>query len=334
MSGGGYLETATQRIVLQAQAPADSLAALEQAVVADHAGVPVRIGDVAQVRDGAAPRFGDAMIGGQPGILVETSTQYGANTLDVTRELEHRLQILAPELAQHGVQYPPSLLRPASFIESAIGKLRNSLLIGAVLVVVLLLLTLRDWRGALISFSAIPVSLLATAWILSLGGLSLNTMSLGGLVVALGVVVDDAVIDVENITRRRRGAGASADLRTLLLNASLEVGRPVFYATAAVAVAFLPILMLSGLQGAFFRPLATSFQVAVGLSLLVAMSATPALCALLMNRYTPRADAGWLRRCKQLQQWAIVRLQPRPALVLAAVLLLGAAGVVLLPLLG
>jgi hypothetical protein len=111
------------------------------------------------------------------------------------------------------VRYHPALLRPASFIESAIAKLRNSLLIGAALVIVLLLVTLRDWRGALISFSAIPVSLLATVWILSLGGLSLNTMSLGGLVVALGVVVDDAVIDVENITRRQRGGGrAGADL--------------------------------------------------------------------------------------------------------------------------
>jgi|HubBroStandDraft_1064217.scaffolds.fasta_scaffold00036_76 CzcA family heavy metal efflux pump len=334
MSGGGYLETATQRIVLQAQAPADSLAALEQAVVADHAGVPVRIGDVAQVRDGAAPRFGDAMIGGQPGILVETSTQYGANTLDVTRELEHRLQILAPELAQRGVQYHPALLRPASFIESAIAKLRNSLLIGAALVVVLLLVTLRDWRGALISFGAIPVSLLATVWILSLGGLSLNTMSLGGLVVALGVVVDDAVIDVENITRRRRGAGAGVDLRALLLDASLEVRRPVFYATAAVAIAFLPILLLSGLQGAFFRPLATAFLLAVGLSLLVAMSATPALCALLMHGYQPREEPGWLRQAKRWQQAAITRLERRAPLVLAGILLSGVAGLALLPVLG
>ena len=212
ITGGGYLETATQRLVLQAQAPGDSLGALEQAVVANRAGVPLRIGDIAQVRDGPAPRFGDAIIGGQPGILVETSTQYGANTLDVTRELEHRLQTLAPELAQRGVQYHPALLRPASFIESAIAKLRNSLLIGALLVIVLLLVTLRDWRGALISFSAIPVSLLATVWILSSGGLSLNTMSLGGLVVALGVVVDDAIIDVENITRRRRTAGYGREL--------------------------------------------------------------------------------------------------------------------------
>ncbi len=334
MTGGGFLETAVQRLVLQAQAPGESLAALSQAVVTNSAGAAVRLGDIAAVRDGAAPRFGDAMIGGHPGILVETSTQYGANTLDVTRELEQRLQVLAAQLAQHGVQYHPALLRPASFIESAIAKLRNSLLIGALLVVVLLLLTLRDWRGALISFGAIPVSLLATVWILSIGGLSLNTMSLGGLVVALGVVVDDAVIDVENITRRRRAAGAAANMGALLLDASLEVRRPVFYATAAVAVAFLPILMLSGLQGAFFRPLATAFLLAVGLSLLVAMSATPALCALLMQRYQPRAEPSWLLRCKRWQRGAITRLERHARLVLAGILLSGIAGLALLPVLG
>jgi len=334
MSGGGYLETATQRLVLQAQAPGGSSAALAQAVVGEHNGTPVRIGDVAEVRDGAAPRFGDAIIGGKPGILVETSTQYGANTLDVTRALEQRLQTLAPELARRGVQYHPALLRPASFIESAIAKLRNSLLVGAALVIVLLLVTLRDWRGALISFSAIPVSLLATVWLLGLGGLSLNTMSLGGLVVALGVVVDDAVIDVENITRRRRGAGAGSAIANLLLAASLEVRRPVFYATAAVAVAFLPILMLSGLQGAFFRPLATAFLLAVGLSLLVAMSATPALCALLMQGYQPRDEPAWLRRAKGWQHQAIEHLTGHARWVLAGVLLSGVAGLALLPLLG
>ena len=334
MTGGGYLETASQRIVLQAQAPGRSAADLAQAVIASRDGEPLRIGDVAQVRDGAAPRFGAAIIQGQPGILVETSTQYGANTLDVTRELEHRLGVLVPALARRGVEYHPALLRPASFIESAIAKLRNSLAVGAALVVTLLLLTLRDWRGALISFSAIPVSLLATVWILILGGLTLNTMSLGGLVVALGVVVDDAVIDVENITRRRRNAGAAGSLATLLLGASLEVRRPVFYATAAVAVAFLPILMLSGLQGAFFRPLATAFLLAVALSLLVAMSATPALCALLMGRYQPREEPGWLKRAKRWQQALIVRLAPHAPLVLAAILVSGAAGLALLPLLG
>ena len=177
------------------------------------------------------------------------------------------------------------------------------------LVVALLLVTLRDWRGALVSFSAIPLALLTTVWILEAWGLSLNTMTLGGLVVALGVVVDDAVIDVENILRRRRGAGRDVDIGELFIGASLEVRRPVFYATAAVAVAFLPILMMSGLQGAFFRPLSISFLLAVGLSLLVAMSATPALCALVMARHQPKPEAAFLRHLKRGQLRTIAWLE-------------------------
>jgi len=332
--GGGYLETATQRIVLQAQASGATPEAMAAAVVTTHNGVSVRLGDVATIRDGAEPRFGGAMIGSDPGILVETSTQYGANTLDVSRALEARLEALVPALRKQGVEYHPALLRPASFIESAIEKLRNSLLIGAVLVVALLLVTLRDWRGALVSFSAIPLSLLTTVWILENFGLSLNTMTLGGLVVALGVVVDDAVIDVENILRRRRLAGPDADIGALFTAASLEVRRPVFYATMAVAVAFLPILMMTGIQGAFFRPLSIAFLLAVGISLLVAMSATPALCAIVMRNHQPHEEAHFLQRFKRFQQRSIERLYRSPRLVWGALIATGIAGIVLLPLLG
>jgi len=332
--GGGYIETTTQRIVVQAQAAGATPEALAQAIVTTQGGVPVRLGDVATIRDGAEPRFGDAMIGGRPGILVETSTQFGANTLEVTHALEARLDALAPQLKQQGVEYHPALLRPASFIESAIEKLRNSLLIGAVLVVALLLVTLRDWRGALVSFSSIPLALLTTVWILETFGLSLNTMTLGGLVVALGVVVDDAVIDVENILRRMRAAGDRIDVRTLFTHASLEVRRPVFYATAAVAVAFLPILMMSGLQGAFFRPLSIAFLLAVGLSLLVAMSATPALCALVMQTHRPRPEAAFLARCKRWQLRTIEGFDRRPRVLLGVLIVTGVLGIVLLPLLG
>jgi CzcA family heavy metal efflux pump len=332
--GGGYIETTTQRIVLRAEAAGVTPEALAQAIVATREGSPIRLGDVATVRDGAEPRFGDAIIGTQPGILIETSTQFGANTLDVTRALEARLDALAPALKKQGVDYHPALLRPASFIESAIAKLRNSLLIGAVLVVALLLVTLRDWRGALVSFSAIPLALLTAVWILQSFGFSLNTMTLGGIVVALGVVVDDAVIDVENILRRRRNAAAGVDIQQLFIGASLEVRRPVFYATAAVAVAFLPILMMTGIQGAFFRPLSIAFLLAVGLSLLVAMSATPALCALTMGKHLPRREAGFLARCKRGQARTISWLGQRPRAVWTIVTLSGLAGIVLLPLLG
>jgi CzcA family heavy metal efflux pump len=332
--GGGYFETPTQRVVIRAQAPGSTVEALSAALVGTRDGMPVRLGDVATIREGAEPRFGDALIAAKPGILIETSTQFGANTLEVTRALEERLDAIAPALAKQGVEYHPALLRPASFIESAIEKLRNSLLIGAVLVVALLLVTLRDWRGALVSFSAIPLALLTTVWLLEVLGLSLNTMTLGGLVVALGVVVDDAVIDVENILRRRRISGPGADIVQLFIGASLEVRRPVFYATAAVAVAFLPILMMSGLQGAFFRPLSIAFLLAVGLSLLVAMSATPAMSVLMMAQHAPRPEARFLEACKRLQLRSIEWLHRRPRVLMVILAATGLAGIVLLPLLG
>ena len=332
--GGGYVETATQRIVIQSPISGATPAALAQAVVNSTTGKIVRLGDVATVHDGPQPRFGDALVAGKPGILIETSTQFGANTLEVTRALEQRLDALAQSLAKQQVQYHPALLRPASFIESAIEKLRNSLLIGAVLVVALLLATLRDWRGALISFAAIPLTLLTTVWILGAAGLSLNTMTLGGLVVALGVVVDDAVIDVENILRRRRGSSAEIPVAALLMGASLEVRRPVFYATVAVAVAFLPILMMSGLQGAFFRPLSIAFLLAVALSLLVAMSATPAMCALAMARHEPKPEARFLPWLKRRQTRAIDWLSTRPRILLVILVASGVAGIAFIPLLG
>ena len=332
--GGGYIETPTQRIVLTTEAAGVTAEALAQALLGKRGSTPVRLADVATIRDAAQPRFGDALIGTEPGILVETSTQFGANTLDVTRALEARLDALTPALKKEGVEYHPALLRPASFIESAIGKLRNSLLIGAVLVVALLLVMLRDWRGALVSFSAIPLALLTTVWLLDAFGFSLNTMTLGGLVVALGVVVDDAVIDVENILRRRRNAPGDAAIMPLFTSASLEVRRPVFYATAAVAVAFAPILMMTGIQGAFFRPLSVAFLLAVGLSLLVAMSATPALCVLTMGNHQPHPEARFLAGCKRVQVRTIEALGTRPRLVWTMVLASGIAGAILLPMLG
>jgi Cu/Ag efflux pump CusA len=176
--------------------------------------------------------------------------------------------------------------------------------------------------------------LLTTVWILEAFGLSLNTMTLGGLVVALGVVVDDAVIDVENILRRRRLSGPDVDIVNLFISASLEVRRPVFYATAAVAVAFLPILLMSGLQGAFFRPLSVAFLLAIGLSLLVAMSATPAMSVLVMAQHAPRPEAPFLKALKRGQLRTIEWLHARQRLLVAILAVTGLGGIVLLPLLG
>ena len=333
--GGGYMETPAQRLVVRTQMPYETIDDLSSAMITLRDGRPIRLGDVATIHDGAEPRFGDALIAGKPGILVETATQYGANTLDVTRALEQRLESLSGPLARQGVEYHPALLRPASFIESAIVSLRNSLIVGAALVVALLLVMLRDWRGALVSFAAIPLTLLTTVWVLQAAGFSLNTMTLGGLVVALGVVVDDAVIDVENILRRRRTlAGRRTGVLELFTSASLEVRLPVFYATAAVAVAFLPVLMMTGLQGSFFRPLSIAFLIAVCLSLLVAMSVTPALCTLTMAAHEPAAEARFLILLKRAQLRVIQWLHERSRVLYIVLILSGVTGLACLPLLG
>ena len=242
---------------------------------------------------------------GKPGVMMSLASQYGANTLTATLAVEKALHELAPTLKSQGITLYPGLHRPANFIERALGNLKNSLLIAAILILAVLYLFLRDVRAALIAFTAIPLSLLAAIAVLDRMGFTLNTMTLGGFAVALGVLVDDAIIGIENILRRLRENGAlAAPLPRLdvVRDASLEVRGPVIYATAVVIAVFLPELFTSSVQGHFVGPLALAFIFAVLASLLVALTSTPALCALLLRRHDARAEAAWLVRLKSWQR--------------------------------
>jgi len=300
--GAGFVETPNQRITLASLGEALTARALGQGVIESRGGSPLRLSDVATVTEAPALKFGDALVQGRPGVLLTLSAQYGANTLEVTRALEAALAKLQPLFDHSGVQVFPRLHRPANFIEASLATIRLSLVVGAALVVIVLLLFLRDLRTAFISLTAIPLSLLAAVIVLERLGITLNTMSLGGLAIALGEVVDDAIIDVENIVRRLRENGGKTEPRRVfdvVLNASIEVRGAVVFATLAVALVFLPLLTLSGLQGKFFAPLAASYLLAIGASLLVAITVTPALCLLLLGRNArergePRLQT-WLR---------------------------------------
>lgn len=319
VAGAGFVETAAQRLQIQLASTAADPDLLAQMLVADRPGGRVRLGDVAQVRSGAAPAFSDALIFGEPGVLVSMASQYGANTLEVTRAVEKELDDLQPAFDAAGVRMVPALQRPANFIETAFVHLRNSLLLGAGLSFALLVLMLRDWRSALISFASIPLSLLAAVAVLQAFGVSLNTMTLGGLAVAVGVVVDDGVIDVENIGRRLREARPGESMFETVLGASLEVRRPVIYATIVVMLVFVPMLLLDDIQGAFFRPLALAFLLAVAASLLVALTITPALCMLLLRGRAPPAEPGVLDWLKHLQKRSLLPLHARLGQVLAMI---------------
>lgn len=338
--GAGFIETENQRVTIQTEGQSLTPELLGQVVIvgATTNGTPVRLKDVASVREGSEPKYGDTLIMGEPGVLLTMSSQYGANTLEVTRDLEAALDEMKPVFAKQGIQLYPRLHRPATFIEVALKNIRHSLLLGGLLVAVVLFLFLGHFRTAFISVTAIPLSLLAAIVLLDKFGVTLNTITLGGLAIAIGEVVDDAIIDVENIFRRLKENQLLAAPRPafrVVLDASLEVRTAVVYATFIVALVFLPVLTLTGLQGSFFAPLALSYILAIMASLAVALTLTPALSLLFFARGV--RDTGEPR----LQRWlkAIYRrvlgvFSAWPRTVIATVLIICAGTITQMPFFG
>ena len=278
--GAGFIETANQRITIQTEGQALTPEGLGEVVVMHTNGFSVRLKDVARVIEGAELKFGDTVIQGQSGVLLAMASQFGANTLEVTVAVEAALDEMKPVFEKAGIKVYPRLHRPATFIESALRNMKHSLALGGILVAVVLFLLLGSVRTACISLAAIPVSLLTAVIVLERLGITINTITLGGLVIALGEVVDDSIIDVENIFRRLRENKLLPQPRPVfevVFEASLEVRRAVVFATFIVALVFLPVLTLTGLQGSFFAPLALSYILAIMASLLVALTLTPAL---------------------------------------------------------
>jgi CzcA family heavy metal efflux pump len=338
VTAGGFLEGPNQRMAVThtsgVKTAADlGLMAIGAARPTPPAG-PVRttpavrrLIDVADVVEGSPPPIGDGVINGGPGLLLIVEKQPEGNTLQVTREVEAALTALKPALA--GIDVDPTIFRPATFIEMSLSNLNHALLVGCVLVVIVLAVFLWDWRTAVISLTAIPLSLLAAALVLSRTGGTLNTMVIAGLIIALGEVVDDAIIDVENIVRRlrlNRAAGEPRSAFDVVLEASLEVRSAVVYGSLIVVLVFLPVFFLEGLAGSFFRPLALSYVLAIAASLLVALIVTPALSLMLLPQSTHEREAPVVAWLKHRYQQILPRLveAPRRALAVIAVSLLAA----------
>jgi len=285
LDSGGWIETPNQRLSIRHVSPIHTSDDLARMVIEPKTGGnSLRLGDVAEVTTGSPPPIGDAIINDVPGILLIVEKQPWGNTLEVTRNVEEALEALRPGLKD--VEIDSTIFRPATFIERAIDNLSHALFVGCALVVIILILFLYDWRTALISMTAIPLSLVAASLVLYWRGGTINTMVLAGLVIALGEVVDDAIIDVENIVRRLRLNRLSPNPQspfTVVLNASLEVRSAVVYASLIVIMVFLPIFFLEGVAGSFFRPLAMSYVLAILASLLVALTVTPALSLMLIR---------------------------------------------------
>lgn len=325
--GSGFVDTPTQRLLIRAVADNHTPDSIAASVVTQREGGNITLGEVADVSYAAEPAFGDAHVQGRPEVLLSMGSQYLSNTLDVTERVEAALRDLQPMLQARGVTVYPALHRPATFIEVALKSMRTALLYGALLVVLVLIVFLRSWRTALISFITIPLSLLFAVLVMQRLGWTINTMTLSGLAVALGVVVDDAIIDVENILRRLRQAQQLKPVTTMeaiIFNASIEVRRPIVLATLIVGLVFVPILMLPGLQGSFFAPMAAAFLLATAGSLLIALTVTPALCLLLLRVHAHEYEPRWLRRLKLAQHSVLQRTHRAGPVLVATSLLLGA----------
>lgn len=319
---GGMVETASQQLGIRHVPSILSPADLEHVTLVGRGGRAVRLGEVAVLKEDHMPLWGDAVINDGPGLMLIVEKFPWANTLDTTRGVEAALEELRPGLA--GIAIDSAIFRPATFIEVALGNLTNALLIGSLLVFLVLVLFLFNWRTALISLVAIPLSLMAAALVLDLRGVTINTMILAGLVISVGVVVDDAIIDIENITRRLRLARQGGDPKpteSVILDASVEVRGAIIYATLIDVVAILPVFFIAGLSGAFFQPLAVSYGLAVMASLVVALTVTPALALILLrNAPIERRDSPVARRLQGAYTKILSRVvvSSRPAFVAVA----------------
>ncbi|HEX6921011.1 MAG TPA: efflux RND transporter permease subunit [Actinomycetes bacterium] len=333
---GGFVEVGDQRFNIQNVQPITGPEQLGAVPVIQRNGKTLRLADLGQVIVDPGPLWGDAVINDGPGLMLVVQKFRGANTLEVTRGVEKAMDELEPGLP--GIAVDTTIFRPATFIEQSIHNLTRAMYIGILLVILIIIAFLFEWRTAFISLLAIPLSLVSALLVLDLRGATVNVMVLAGLVVAIGVVVDDAIIDVENIVRRLRQAraeGRHVSTFSVVLDASVEVRTAITYATVINVLAVVPVLFLEGLSGSFFQPLVLSYALAVLVSMVVALTLTPALCLLMLSRgRLGHRDSPLLRVLKRGYRAALSPLLRRPQPAAAAALSLAVAGALAFPTLG
>jgi CzcA family heavy metal efflux pump len=334
---GGWIEGQDQRLGIRHVEPIVTHDQLANVPIVTEDGRRIRLSDVANLVRDHQPLIGNAVINEGDGLMLIVEKLPWANTLDVTRGVEAALDELRPGLA--GIAVDSAIFRPATFIEDAINNLSRALILGALLMIVMLGAFLYSWRTALISVVAIPVSLLAAVLVLNLRGVTINTMVLAGFVIALGDIVDDAIIDIENVVRRlrqHRREGGERSTARVILDASLEVRGAIVYATIIEIVAILPIFMLGGLSGSFFRPLALAYALALLASMVVALTVTPALSLIFFRgaKSLEHRESPLVPRMKRAYERLLSRVMARPRRAYAAVAVTTVLGLAVLPVLG
>lgn len=337
--GAGYIENPNQRMALQVTGQPFTAEQLAKVVIQKNGVDILHLGDVATVKTAPAPTIGGAAVATVPGVVLMVIGQYDAETLAITEGVEAALAEFKGGFEAEGITLHDDLFRPANYIQSSLHNIQEHLYVGGGLVMLVLVLFLFNLRTALISLTAIPLSIMAALIVLLHLGININIMVLGGLAIALGEVVDDAIIDTENIFRRLRENAALAQPRStvdVVYRASMEVRSSVVYASFIVMLVFVPLLTLSGVAGRMFEPLGEAYILAIFASLLVALTVTPALCHILLANKGDISDREppVIRWLKPLYGRILRAVSRAPRMTMTGVFVFCASGVGILPLLG
>ena len=341
-ASGGFVNQYGNQYIIQGEGRTNSVEEIGLTLIKRKGATPIRIEDVAEVKIGAAPKIGDAAVKGKPSVILTLMKQPNANTLKLTESIDEAMAAVQKQLPK-GVELNTHIFRQSNFIQASIDNLQRTLLEGALFVSIVLFLFLLNWRTTAISLIAIPVSLLVTIIFLKLFGFTINTMSLGGMAIAIGALVDDAIIDVENIFKRLRENTLLPTVERkpalqIIFDASSEIRNSILIATLIIIAAFTPLFFLSGMEGRLLQPLGISFIVAVFTSLFVAVTLTPVLSSYLLTnekRLQNQAKGSWVERTvAEGYRKALQLVLKTPRLVIGAAVVLFALSVWLMTGLG
>ena len=325
----GWIDTPNQRLTIRHELPISSAEDLAQIPVT---GTAWQLGDVADVVEDHQPLIGDAVLNDGPGLLLIVEKFPRANTLEVTRGVEAALDAMAPGLS--GIEIDSTIFRPANYIEQAMGNLNTAVLIGAILLVLLLGIFFYTWRMTLVSLVAIPLSLIVATYVLYLRGETFNMMILAGLALALGVIIDNAVIDVDNIARRLRQPrpeGSDQSPASIVVDAALEIRGSISFALFIILLTVVPLFFIPGLAGSFLQPLVVSYVLALFASLAVTLIVTPALSLILLANESEQNESPLVQKLQDVYKRILGRIvqTPRVSFIIAGVVIV--LGLIALP---
>lgn len=336
---GGFIDIDNKEFLIRPLGRATSIEEIENSLVAMHFGRPVFVKDVAEVRIGPKIKRGEGSINAKHSVIMTVQKQPDASTIDLTRAIERELKEMEKSLPS-GIKLETDLFKQSHFIESSIGNVEGALRDGIIMVMIVLFLFLMNFRTTAITLVAIPVSLLITAIVFHILDITINTMTLGGLAIAIGELVDDAIVDVENVFRRLREnrlAGSPKGNLRVIYEASSEVRNSIVLSTIIVVLVFIPLFALGGIEGRLFVPLGVAYIISILASLVVSLTITPILCSYLLpnSRAVHQEKDGPLVRTLKALALRILNLTlPRPKTVLMAAAILLVGSLLLLPLMG